>query len=127
MENVRMLLVDDEADFLSAIVKRLNHRGYDVHGAAGGDEALELLQRLKIDVVVMDVKMPGRDGLSLLQEIKDRWPFVEVIMLTGHASVESGIRGMELGAFDYLMKPAKLDELLQKVRQAVERKRLRER
>ncbi|WP_031388342.1 response regulator [Desulfonatronum thiodismutans] len=127
MENVRMLLVDDEADFLSAIIKRLNHRGYDVHGAAGGDEALELLQRFEIDVVVMDVKMPGRDGLSLLQEIKDRWPLVEVIMLTGHASVESGIRGMELGAFDYLMKPAKLDELLQKVRQAVERKRLRER
>ncbi|SMP66108.1 Response regulator receiver domain-containing protein [Desulfonatronum zhilinae] len=126
MENVRMLLVDDEADFLSTIIKRLKHRGYDVHGAAGGDEALELLQRLEMDVVVLDVKMPGRDGLNLLQEIKGRWPLVEVIMLTGHASVESGIRGMELGAFDYLMKPAKLDELLQKVRQAVERKRLRE-
>ncbi len=126
MENVRMLLVDDEVDFLSTIIKRLKHRGYDVHGAASGDEALELLHRLEMDVVVMDVKMPGRDGLDLLQEIKDRWPLVEVIMLTGHASVESGIRGMELGAFDYLMKPAKLDELLQKVRQAVERKRLRE-
>ena len=126
MDNVRMLVVDDEQEFLSAVVNRLEHRGYNVHGATDGDQALDLLQSREVDVVVMDVKMPGRDGLSLLKEIKERWPLVEVIMLTGHASVESGIHGMELGAFDYLMKPAKLDELLQKVWQAVERKRLRE-
>lgn len=126
MENIRILFVDDEVDFLSAILKRLENRGYDVLGASGADEALDLLQRNDVDIVVMDVKMPGRDGLSVLQEIKRNWPLVEVIMLTGHASVDSGIRGMELGAFDYVMKPAKLEELLQKIRQAFERKNLQE-
>ncbi|WP_092120759.1 response regulator [Desulfonatronum thiosulfatophilum] len=121
---MRILFVDDEVAYLSTIIKRLKSRGYQVHGAASGAEALEYLHLHDVDVVVMDVKMPGMDGLSVLREMKRSWPLMEVIMLTGHASVESGIQGMEMGAFDYVMKPARLEELLQKLQQAYERRSL---
>ncbi|MGQ9484352.1 MAG: response regulator [Desulfosoma sp.] len=95
-------------------------------GVTGGREALDKLSQHSVDVVVLDVRMPGMDGLEVLQEIKKRWPLVEVILLTGHASVESGLQGMELRAFDYVMKPCKLTELLPKIEQAYERKCPRE-
>ncbi len=122
MEKFKVLIVDDEVDFRETIVKRLRDRNLEVADAESGMAALERLASQDIDVVVLDVKMPGLDGIETLREIKKKWPLVEVIMLTGHASVESGIQGMQLGAFDYVMKPVALDELLEKVRQAYERK-----
>lgn len=125
-QNIKVLVVDDEFDFLDTIIKRLAERKLSAHGANTGQEALNYLQGNDVDVVILDVKMPGMDGLEVLKRIKFQWPLIEVIMLTGHASVESGIQGMQIGAFDYVMKPARLDDLLQKVRQAMERKMIQE-
>jgi DNA-binding response OmpR family regulator len=122
MEKFKVLIVDDELDFLETIVKRLRARNIEVSGVESGYLALEALDSSSPDVIILDVKMPGLDGIETLREIKKKKPLTEVIMLTGHASVESGIQGMQLGAFDYLMKPIALDELLEKVRQAYERK-----
>jgi two-component system OmpR family response regulator len=126
MEKFKVMIVDDEQDFLETIVKRLKARGIEVTGAESGYKALELIDSGNFDVVILDVKMPGLDGIETLREMKKKKPLVEVIMLTGHASVESGIQGMQLGAFDYVMKPVALDELLEKVRQAYERKLIQE-
>lgn len=126
MEKFKVLVVDDELDFLETIVKRLQARNIQVTGADSGTKALELMGYQDFDVVILDVKMPGLDGIDTLREMKKRKPLVEVIMLTGHASVESGIQGMQLGAFDYVMKPVALDELLEKMRQAYERKLIQE-
>ncbi len=125
MDKFRVLLVDDEDDFRNTLMKRLETRNVPVTGAAGGDEALALMRDQDFDIVVLDVKMPGKDGIETLQEIKKLKPQTEVILLTGHASVESGIQGMRLGAFDYVIKPTPLDELLDKMQQAFERKKVR--
>lgn len=122
MEEFKVLVVDDEADFRETIVKRLQKRRVNVTGAESGEKALELIVAQPFDVVVLDVKMPGLDGIETLREIKKINPFIEVILLTGHASMESGIEGMKLGAFDFVMKPAAIDELLEKMRQAFEKK-----
>jgi len=126
MEKFKVLVVDDEDDFRETIVKRLQGRHLDTTGVASGEEALRIMEQEAFDVVVLDVLMPGMDGIEVLKEMKKRWPLTEVIMLTGHASVESGIQGMQLGAFDYVMKPVPLDELLDKMRQAYERKKIQE-
>lgn len=126
MDKFKVLIVDDEIDFLETIIKRLNARKISAVGAESGIKALEVLGSHPADVVILDVKMPGLDGIETLKEIKKRHPLTEVILLTGHASVESGIQGMQLGAFDYVMKPVALDELLEKMRQAYERKLLLE-
>lgn len=126
MDLVRILVVDDEEDFLETLVNRLNRRGMSAQGALSGREALKMMEEKEFDVVVLDVRMPGMDGLEVLREVKNRCPFVEVILLTGHGSVESGIEGMRLGAFDYVMKPADLEVLIEKIQQARERKILRE-
>jgi DNA-binding NtrC family response regulator len=126
MEAFRVLVVDDEADFLETLVNRLRRRQVDVRGVASGREALDLLAREAFDVVILDVLMTGMDGIETLRQIKEKQPMVEVIMLTGHGSVESGLQGMRLGAFDYVMKPADIHDLLEKVRQAHERKRIQE-
>ena len=118
MDAIRVLIVDDEPDLLETMVKRLNKRKLRVTGMPDGEKGLEYLQNNETDVVVLDVKMPGRDGLEILEEIRRAYPSTEVIMLTGHASVHSGERGMALGAFDYMMKPVSIDELLEKIRQA---------
>jgi DNA-binding NtrC family response regulator len=123
MSEIRVLLVDDEADFVATLAKRLARRGIAAAGAHSGLEALAALDALDFEVVVLDVKMPGMDGLETLREIKKRSPDVEVLMLTGHATAESGGLGMSLGAFDYLMKPADLDDLVDKIRQAAARRR----
>lgn len=124
MKEIRILVVDDELDFQETVVKRLKDRGYPVRGVEDGYKALETLENKDIDIVILDVKMPGLDGLEVLKRIKTNWPAVEVIMLTGHASVESGIEGMELGAFDYLMKPYRLEDLVHKIEQAYDRKKI---
>ena len=126
MENLRVLVVDDEADFLETIVMRLRRRKIDATGVDGGKKALEIVENERFDVVVLDVLMPGMDGIETLKLLKKKKPFIEVIILTGHGSVESGLQGMQFGAFDYIMKPADLNELLEKIQQAYERKRIHE-
>jgi two-component system, OmpR family, response regulator len=123
MEKFRVLVVDDEDDFRDTLIKRLETRKVPVTGVAGGEEALSLLKEQDFDVIVLDVKMPGKDGIETLQEMKKLKPQLEVILLTGHASVESGIQGMRMGAFDYIIKPTPLDELLDKMQQAFDRKK----
>ena len=117
-----VLLVDDEADFLETLLKRMKKRNVDVKGVKSGEEALEFLKQNPVDVVVLDVKMPGIDGIQTLREIKKTYPLIEAIMLTGHASLEVAIEGMELGAFDYLMKPIDIDDLLYKIQDAYKKK-----
>jgi DNA-binding NtrC family response regulator len=126
MEEFRVLVVDDEPDFLETILKRLKRRKIDATGVDSGKAALALLEQQPFDVVILDVRMPGMDGIDTLKEMKKCRPLMEVIMLTGHASVEAGMQGMQLGAFDFVMKPADIDELLEKIRQAYERKQLHE-
>ena len=126
MDSFRVLLVDDEKDFLSTVIKRLRKRDVNALGAGSGEEALQMLEQNPVDVVLLDVKMPGMDGIQALREIKNHFPLIEVIMLTAHASMEVAIQGMELGAFDYLMKPVEIDELLYKIQDASEKKALQE-
>jgi DNA-binding NtrC family response regulator len=126
VDTFNVLLVDDEVEFLETLVKRLKRRNLAATGVNSGEAALERLSQEAADVVVLDVKMPGMDGLTALREIKKRFPLVEVIMLTGHASMEVAIEGMEQGAFDYLMKPMDIDELLYKLQDAYKKKTLHE-
>jgi len=122
-----MMLVDDEERFLETTKKLLTRKGYDALTATSGSEALEKLMTENVHVVILDVKMPGMDGVDTLKAIKSRYPLVEVIMLTGHATVESAVDGLKSGATDYLMKPADLDELVKKAEEAFEkRQRLEE-
>jgi len=126
VDSCRVLLVDDEVGFLEALVKRLEKRNVDAAAVHSGADALARIETQPPDVVVLDVKMPGMDGLATLREIKKCRPLVEVIMLTGHADVDAAIEGMEHGAFDYLMKPCDIDELLYKIQDAYDRKALQE-
>ena len=127
MINTKILLVDDEQGFVDTMSKRLTKRNLDVQSALSGDEALEALKKgANPDVVILDVKMPGKDGIQTLREIKSAYPLVEVVMLTGHATVESAIEGMRLGAYDYLMKPCDMDTLLSKVSEASAKKKSHE-
>lgn len=115
MEAIKVLVVDDERDFLDALVVRLKLRKFSVEGAPGGEEALESLDRRPVNVVVLDLKMPGMDGIETLREIKKRHPETEVVILTGHGDVEAGMEGLSRGAFAYLIKPVKVEELIEKI------------
>ncbi len=127
MTIAKVLLVDDETAFVETMIKRLKKREVDIVPAHNGKEALEQLEAHKdIEVVILDIKMPVMDGMEALGHIKSRFPLVEVIMLTGHATVETGIEGMKMGAFDYLMKPCNTDELVTKVGEAAAKKRKHE-
>ena len=127
MPIAHILLVDDEAPFVETMTKRLNKRDLQVMAALSGREALEKLkEHPEIEVVILDVKMPEMDGIETLREIKRNYPLTEVIMLTGHATVETGIEGMKLGAFDYLMKPCDIENLLAKVKESAAKKRSHE-
>jgi DNA-binding NtrC family response regulator len=118
----RVLLVDDEKDFVEMLSLRLKEVEEKVTVAYSGKECLETLKNKEIDVVILDIKMPGMDGMETLKEIKKRFPLVEVIMLTGHGSTETAVEGMKMGAFDYLMKPADFDDLTAKMEAARKRK-----
>ena len=119
-----VLIVDDEVGFVETMAERLNLRNLDTVSAFNGAEALDhLAKKPDIEVVLLDVKMPGMDGIEVLREIKKQHPLVEVIMLSGQATVESAIEGMKLGAFDYLLKPCDLEQLLAKVKEAAAKKR----
>jgi DNA-binding NtrC family response regulator len=126
VEGMNVLLVDDEVEFLETLVKRLRKRKLIVHGVNSGEDALEELKKNAADIVILDVKMPGMSGLETLRKVKNEYPLTEVIMLTGHASMEVAIEGMDIGAFDYLMKPIDIDELLYKIQDAYKRKCLNE-
>lgn len=119
MSSARVMLVDDEAAFIETLAKRLTKRGLTVSTAPSGFDALKMLEQdTSIDIIILDVKMPGMDGIETLQAIKKLRPLVEVIMLTGHATVDSAIEGMKLGAMDYLMKPCDTEVLMSKVQDA---------
>lgn len=120
-----VLLVDDELDFVDALTKRLARRGFAVQGVTGGQAALDLLARQRFDVVVLDVLMPGMDGLETLRHIKERHPGVQVVLLSGHGGEDLGVRGMAYGAFAYLLKPVPLQRLVETVIQASEHAALR--
>jgi len=123
MENFSILVVDDEEDFTETLVKRLNKRKMNATGVKSGEESLEILKENSIDVVILDIKMPGgMDGIETLREIKKMQPLCEVLLLTGHGSMETSIEGMKLGAFDYLLKPVKLEELFPKLAEAFQKK-----
>ena len=121
---INILLVDDETDFVETMVKRFGIRKMPIDTARSGQEALAVMEAKDYDVIILDVRMPGMDGLEVLKLIRERAPLTEVIMLTGHASLEAGMQGMNLGAYDYVLKPADFDDLLDKVRKAFERKQL---
>jgi len=122
MANTGLLIVDDEERFLSTTKALLDKRGINTFTASNGPHAMEILDSQPIDVVILDVKMPGLDGVEVLRVIKKRHPLIEVIMLTGHASAESAVEGLSLGAFDYLMKPCDIQTLIEKVNQAQAKK-----
>lgn len=122
-----IMLVDDEVPFVEVMSKRLDKRSLETISAFSGEECLEKLKtHQNLDVIILDVKMPGIDGIETLKHIKKEYPLIEVIMLTGHASIELGINGMKLGAFDFLMKPCDIEELVGKIEEAAAKKRAHE-
>ena len=122
-ESIRLLLVDDEEGFVNVLANRLAWRGIEVTKAYSGSEAIQLLRRQDFDVAVLDVKMEDMDGVEVLKVFKKMVPRMAVIMLTGHGSERAARDGIEYGAFDYLMKPCELDELLAKINEAVGQRR----
>jgi DNA-binding NtrC family response regulator len=122
MVKMRLMLVDDEAEFLATMQKILERRGYSVLTASGGEACLKRLEDELVHVVILDVQMPGMSGVETLRRIKQDHPMIEVIMLTGNATVTSAVEGMRLGALDYLLKPAPVDELLAKAEKAFQKR-----
>ncbi|HTY22268.1 MAG TPA: response regulator [Desulfomonilaceae bacterium] len=122
----RLLLVDDEIPFTANLSKLLSRRGYDVSVVNDGKSALRIIEEQKFDVVILDQKMPGMDGITTLREIKKKRPHMEVIILTGYGSGDSALDGLQLGAYDYTMKPIQLSDLEEKIGQAFQRKLLQE-
>ena len=115
---IKLLLVDDEKDFIESLAERLELRDFDVKTALNGEEAIKLVSENEFDVIILDVKMPGKSGTETLKEIKNINQLSQVIMLTGHATVESAIQGMKLGAYDYIMKPTDTEELIKLINKA---------
>ena len=122
----RILVVDDEEAFRTALSTRLKARGLDAVAVGTGREALEEIKKTLYDVILLDIKMPEMNGMEALAEIKKINPFIEVIILSGHASVDAAVEITKLGGYDYLLKPCPLDELLGKIEEAHERKMARE-
>ena len=120
MKKLSVLLVDDREEFLTALAERLMLHGMEVETANNGEDALGILKEKTIDVVVLDVIMPGMGGLEILERIKNTHPDLQVILLTGHGSTKEGIEGMHLGAFDFLMKPVDIEELIAKMKTSIQ-------
>ncbi len=121
---IRVLIVDDEKDFVEMLAMRLIESGEKVYEAYDGLGCLEFLEKSpdKVDVVILDIRMPGMDGMETLKEIRKKWPLIEVIMLTGHGTAKTAVEGMKLGAFDYLLKPADFEDLMEKIEGARKRR-----
>ena len=127
VSSMHFLLVDDEKVLMETIAERLRLRGFIVDCALSGNEALSQLGKSDtIDIVVLDIQMPELDGMSILEILKSKHPLVEVIMLTGHATVQSAVEALKAGAYDYLLKPCDFNELISKANKAISRKRARE-
>lgn len=121
MEHViKLLIVDDESRFLDAIAQRLRKRGFEVHTATNGPEAIDIARNEKFDIALLDLKMPGMDGGQVLKVLKGEHKFLEAIILTGHGSLESAVELTKLGAFSYLPKPYELDKLVETLKEAYE-------
>ncbi len=120
--NVKVLLVDDEQEFVETLGERLETRGFKVETALNGDEGMAKVGEFQPDVIILDVLMPGKDGIETLKEVKARYPLVEVMMLTGHATIDTAIEGLKLGSFDYLKKPTDTKDLIEKILRAYARK-----
>ncbi len=112
MDPVHVLIVDDEHQFVDAVVERLRLRGFNADGATSGQDAMELLRQRPYDVVVLDVKMPGVGGFNVIRKIKEEWPNLRVVLITGHGSSQDAEEGLQLGAFRYLMKPVSIEDLI---------------
>jgi len=113
LEPLRVLIVDDEEEFVNPLVERLNLRGFEARGVTTGEEALRLIDGNQFDVVLLDVKMPGLGGLDVIRSIREKYPRLQVILLTGHTSVQDERTGQELGCFEYLIKPVNIDQLVE--------------
>ena len=122
MQNIRLLLVDDEDDFRTTLANTLTRRNLDVTDAGSGEEAIEIIGQKSFDVAIVYIKMQGMDGIETLKHIRKIDPLVEVILLTGHASVEAGIEGIKSGAYDYIIKPCNVNDLMVKVEDAFRRR-----
>ncbi|MFW5975344.1 MAG: response regulator [Desulfosalsimonas sp.] len=114
-----ILLVDDEEEFVNTLAERLEIRGFQPEVATSGQQAVELMEKRNFDVMVLDVKMPGMDGLQVMEKARTLRPDLPVILLTGHGSADDGVQGMHQGAFDFLMKPLDIDDLISKIREAL--------
>jgi DNA-binding NtrC family response regulator len=123
---ISVLLVDDEEVFIQTLAKRLTLRRFNVYTATRRERVFESLRNNLIDIVLLDVRMPDLDGIEATQDIKVAYPLIEVILLTGHASMEASLEGLKRGAFDYLLKPVNIDELVYKIEDAYRKKGLQE-
>ncbi|MBU2646133.1 MAG: response regulator [bacterium] len=119
MKDKKVLLVDDETEFVTTLAERLKLRDIETDIATDGEAALRIVETTPPDIMILDLKMPGLGGLAVLKQAKSIRPGIKVILLTGHGSTKEGIEGMNLGAFDYLMKPINIEELIEKMRDAV--------
>ncbi len=126
MKDARILLVDDEVVFANNMSKLLTRRGYQVKAVNSGDEALRALMDNSFDVMVLDLKMPGMDGIATMHEMRKLGLFTEVLILTGHGSIDTALEAIQLGAYDYVTKPVEIAELLSKIEAAFERKTIKD-
>ena len=120
MDQLKVLLVDDEEEFVTTLAERLQIRDIETIVAFDGDRALQIIETERPPVVVLDVMMPGLGGLDVMRHIKRDHPRTQVILLTGHGSTQDGIKGMHMGAFDYIMKPVQIEDLIKKINEAFE-------
>ena len=119
MQNLKALLVDDEEEFVTTLAERLELRGIQARTALNGEDALQMIETDPPRVVILDIMMPGLGGFEVLRRIKAQHPQISVILLTGRGSTKEGIKGIQLGAFDYLMKPINIEELIKKMQEAI--------
>jgi DNA-binding NtrC family response regulator len=119
-KKIKLLIVDDEVDFLQSIAKRLEIRDFDITTATNGEEAIQATNQKKFDLALLDLKMPGMHGTEVLAKLKKKHKWLEVIILTGHGSIDSAVECTKLGAFGYLAKPYDLEELIEVLKQAFE-------
>jgi DNA-binding NtrC family response regulator len=121
-DNIKVLIADDEVEFASTLLTRLQLRKFAATMVNSGEAALRAVTEYQPDILLLDLKMPDLDGLEVLARLKDDFPRMQVIILTGHGSFEVGLEGMELGAYDYIMKPVDLNRLIEKIEEAYKAK-----
>ncbi len=119
-KQIKLLMVDDEVDFLDTIAERLGMRDFDITTASEGKQAIKLAKKGMFDLAILDLRMPGMDGMELLQVLKKKHKFLEVIMLTGHGAIDSAVEATKLGAFSFLQKPCEFERLIEELKNAYE-------